>query len=176
MSIPPPLIAATEPVPRPEAGGTAPEDTGTFSLTLCTCQSPRPETGATVPKQPMAQEVPAGSPGPHLPHTLPPPRGWPPGVVSGSLRISKTSPPSHLLSSATCKSTCYPLPLVSLLLSLPRLALHEVPLRAAPGQSPLPGPPTPRPSLIGTVGVHQIPKHISFWGQNTKLVHTAKCL
>lgn len=100
MSIPPPLIAATEPVPRPE---TAPEDTGTFSLTLCTCQSPRPETGATVPEQPMAQEAPTGSPGPHQPHTLPPPRGRPPGVVSGSLRISKTSPPSHLLSSASCK-------------------------------------------------------------------------
>lgn len=101
MSIPPPLIAAVEPVPRPE---TAPEDTGTFSLTLCTCQSPRPETGATVPEQPMAQEAPTGSPGPHPPHTLPPPRGWPPGVVSGSLRISKTSPPPPLLlSCATCK-------------------------------------------------------------------------
>ncbi|XP_023775749.1 uncharacterized protein LOC111924041 isoform X2 [Cyanistes caeruleus] len=106
MSIPPPLIAAVEPVPRPEAGGTAPEDTGTFSLTLCTCQSPRPETGATVPEQPMARETPTGSPqGPHSPHTVPPPQGWPRGVVSGSLRISKTSPPSHLLSSASCKSS-----------------------------------------------------------------------
>ncbi|XP_077637589.1 plectin [Lonchura striata] len=102
MSIPLPLIAAMEPVPRPEASGTAPEDTGTFSLTLCTCQSPLPETGATVPEQPVAQEAPTGSPGSHSPHTLPPPWGWPPGVVLGSLRISKTSPPSHLLSSATC--------------------------------------------------------------------------
>lgn len=105
MSIPPPLIAAVEPVPRSEAGGTAPEDTGTFSLTLCTCQSPQPESGATVPKQPMAQEAPTGSPGPHSPHTLPPPWGWPLSVVSGSLRISKTSPPSHPLSSASCKSS-----------------------------------------------------------------------
>ncbi|XP_059725072.1 uncharacterized protein LOC132339040 [Haemorhous mexicanus] len=104
MSIPLPLIAAMEPVPRPEAGGTAPEDTGTFSLTLCTCQSPLPETEAMVPEQPMAQEAPTGSPGPHSPHTLLPPWGWPPGVVSGSLRISKTSPPPPLLSSTTCKS------------------------------------------------------------------------
>ncbi|KAL2297529.1 hypothetical protein Nmel_011454 [Mimus melanotis] len=102
MSIPHPLIAAVEPVPRPEAAGATPEDTGTFSLTLCTCQSPQPETGATVPEQPMAQEAPSGSPGPH---TLPPPRGWPPSVVSGSLRISRTSPPSLPLSSASCKSS-----------------------------------------------------------------------
>ncbi|XP_059706904.1 plectin [Haemorhous mexicanus] len=105
MSIPLPLIAAMEPVPRPEAGGTAPEDTGTFSLTLCTCQSPLPETEAMVPEQPMAQEAPTGSPGPHSPHTLLPPWGWPPGVVSGSLRISKTSPPPPLLSSTT--SSCH---------------------------------------------------------------------
>ncbi|XP_005062658.1 PREDICTED: proline-rich receptor-like protein kinase PERK9 [Ficedula albicollis] len=75
MSIPLPLIAALEPVPRPEAGGAAPEDTGTFSLTLCTCQSPQPETGPTLPEQPMAQEAPTGSPGPHSPHTPLLPRG-----------------------------------------------------------------------------------------------------
>ncbi|XP_017596707.1 PREDICTED: uncharacterized protein LOC108448427 isoform X2 [Corvus brachyrhynchos] len=170
MSIPPPLIAAMEPVPRPEAGGTAPEDTGTSSLTLCTCQSPQPETGATVPKQPMAQEASTGSPGPHLPHTLPPPRVWPPGVVSGSLRISKTSPPSHLLSSAACKSSHVTLCLWCHYCSHYPVWLcmrcHCARLQGSPHSW---GPPHPDHRSSGQWGSISYPNTSLFWGKTLNL-------
>ncbi|XP_039244120.1 nascent polypeptide-associated complex subunit alpha, muscle-specific form-like [Pipra filicauda] len=175
MSISPPLIAATEPVPCPGAGWTAPEDVGTCSLALCTCQSPRAETGAAVPGQPVAREAPTGSPNPSSPCTPPPPQGRPPGAVLGSPWISMASPSSPLLSSTTCKSShvtlrlrcryCSHYPVwLCMRRRCPRLrdASHSL------------GPPVPRPSLIGASGAHRSPKQV-FWGQNTKILTYTYC-